>query len=210
MSFLTDVHQVYLTVKGEEILLPQTPGSITISNADKTKEETLVNGRPFTIAQYDGSQTFKFDFVITKQAYPYTFEEALKGIRFYTDLVWQIKVDRQPIELTIIRKHGQPSTHVKVLLKDYSYIEDSEDLSDYTFSVTFVEYHPQKNQELPYMPSQERHHLLVAGENTGWSAENKGTIGKAVGVATQEDIEKAEQLASRRKEWESLVNGVTT
>lgn len=210
MSILTEVHKIYLTVKREDILLPQTPSSITISNADNTQEETLVNGAPFTIPQLDGAQTFDFEFSITKQAYPFTFKEALKEAKFFTDLLWQIKVDREPIELNILRRNGQTSTHATVLLKDYSYIEDSEDLSDFTFSVSFIEYHPQKNQELPYVPSQERHHLLVAGESTGWSAETKGALKEAVGVATQEDIEKAEHIASRRMEWEGLVSGTTT
>ncbi len=210
MNVISDIYKVYLTVKDEDILLPQTPASITISNADNTIEEKLVNGRPFTIAQLDGAQTFKFEFSITKEAYPFTFKDALKGIRYYTDLVWQIKEDREPIGLTIIRTHGQPSTCVTVLLQDYSYIEDYDDLNDYTFSVTFVEYHPQKNQELPYSPSSERHHLLVAGEATGWSAEIKGAVQQAVGTATAEDLERAEHLASRRKEWESLQNGTTT
>lgn len=210
MNVISDIYKVYLTVKGEDILLPQTPASITISNEDKTKQETLVNGRPFTIPQIDGAQTFKFEFSITKEAYPFTFKDALKGIRYYTDLVWQIKEDRQPIGLTIIRTHGQPSTCVTVLLQDYSYIEDYDDLNDYTFTVTFVEYHPQKNQELPASAEPERHHLLVAGEATGWSSEIKGAVKEAVGTATTDDLERAKHLASRRKEWESLQNGTTT
>lgn len=210
MSVLQDLYKVYLTVKGEEILLPQTPASITISNQDNTKQETMVNGRPFTMAQIDGAQTFKFDFSITREVYPFTFKEALKGIRYYTDLLWQIKEDREPIGLTIIRTHNQPSTNVTVLLQDYSYVEDYEDLNDYTFSVSFIEYHPQKNQELPYSPSAERHHLLAAGEATGWSAEIKGAVRQAVNVATTDDLLRAKHIASRRKEWESLQNGTTT
>ncbi len=203
MNVISDIYKVYLTVKDEDILLPQTPASITISNEDKTKLETLVNGQPFTIAQLDGAQTFKFDFSITKEAYPFTFKDDLQGIRFYTDLVWGIKNDREPIELTIIRTHDQPSTHVTVLLQDYSYVEDYEDLNDYTFSVTFVEYHPQKNQELPYSPSAERHHLLVAGEAKGWSAEVKGATKTAVGSATTDDQIKYEQVQARREQWQN-------
>lgn len=210
MSVLDDIYKIILTVKDEDIQLPQTPESVTISNEDKTQVETLVNGRPFTIPQLDGPQTFKFDFVITNKAYPFTFKEELKGIRFYTDLLWGIKNDREPIELTILRNHGKPDTHVTVLLKDYSYIEDSADLSDYTFSVAFVEYHPQVNQELPYRGSRERHHLLIAGENRSWSTEIKGTVGQAVGTATEEDLHKADVLESRRLEWEGLVNGTST
>lgn len=179
-SVLTDIYKVYLTVRGEDILLPQTPDSIEISNDDKTQIEQLVNGMPFTYPQLDGPQTFKFNFEVTKQTYPYTFKEAVKGIRYFTDLVWNIKAWREPIELTIIRTHGQPSTHSRVYLMDYPYKEEADNLSDYIFSVSFVEYYPQKNQELQ---TTETHHLLIAGEATGWSAENKGAVQQAVGDA---------------------------
>ncbi len=183
MSVLSDIYKVYLTVKGEDILLPQTPDKIEISNEDKTQVLTLVNGRPFTVPQLDGPQTFKFDFEITRQTYPYTFEEAVKGIRFFTDLVWQIKQDREPIELTIIRTRGEPSTHATVLLQNYPYVEEADNNSDYIFSVSFVEYYPQKNQELQ---TTETHHLLVAGEATGWSEEIKGAAKMAVGQANSD------------------------
>lgn len=191
MAILNDIYKVYLTVNGQDILLPLTPDSIEISTTDKTKEETLVNGRPFTIAQLDGAQTFKFNFEIFNKPYPFLFMEGFRGIRFFTDLVWQIKQDRKPIELTILRTNGKPHTHSIVLLQDYSYTEDADNLSDYTFSVSFIEYYPQKNQELQ---TTETHHLLAAGESSGWNAEIKGAIQQAVGNA---DID-----AQVKRDWQ--------
>lgn len=206
-SVLNDIYKVYITYKGEDILLPQTPDSIEIANEDNTQSVTLANGRPFTYAQLDGPQTFTFNFEITTKAYPYQFEEAIKGIRFFTDLVWYIKQDREPIELTIIRTHDEPSTHVKIYLQDYSYKEEADNLSDYIFSVKFIEYHPQVNQELPYVSSSERHHLLVAGDAVGWDAESKGASQKAVDDANAADMERIANNEHRLKEWEGLQNG---
>ena len=203
-SVLNDIYKVYITYKGEDILLPQTPDSIEISNEDKTASETLVKGRPFTYGQLDGPQTFKFNFEITKKTYPYTFKEAVKGIRFFTDLVWYIKQDREPIELTIIRTHDEPSTHVKVFLQDYPYKEEADNLSDYIFSVTFIEYHPQKNQELPYVGSSERHHLLVAGDSSEWSSENKGAQQDALNGTTADEKFRESLNEHRQKEWDNL------
>lgn len=161
MMTLANIYRVYIN----DTLLPQTPSSITISNANKNEVETLANGRPFTLAKLDGAQKFEFDFVVTQKQYPWTFPPAVKGVRYFTDLVWQIKEDREPVTLTILRSRNQPSTCVTVLLDDYSYTEDAKQGSDYTFHVSFTEYHPQDNQEIN---ADTTHHLITAGEARGW------------------------------------------
>lgn len=200
---LTKVYRFYLTVNGNDILLPQTPGSFTISNKNKNEEFTMANGRPFTLPRFDGAQTFEFEFEITTKAYPYTFADSLEGIRFYTDLVWQIKQDRNPITLTILRSRNQPSTCVHVLLDDYSYTEDAENGNDYIFKLKFTEHHPQNNQELDV---EVKHHLITAGDARGWvDDEDKRDISDAAEQAMKEEqerLEKEQKLAEKEAEAE--------
>lgn len=187
MNNLTNVYKFYLN----DILLPQTPGSFTISNQNNNEEIQLANGNPFTLALLDGAQKFEFEFEITTKAYPYTFSDALEGIRFYTDLVWQLKQDRNPILLTILRSRGQPSTCVHVLLDDYSYTEDAENANDYTFKLSFTEYHPQNNQELDIRA---KHHLITAGNARGWvDDEDKRDVSDAAQQAMKEEQERQEK-----------------
>lgn len=195
----SDIYKFYIN----DVLLPQTPSSFTISNDNKNEVVTLANGLPFTVAKYDGAQKFEFEFDITQKAYPFTFKEELQGIRFYTDLVWKLSMDREPVTLTIIRSHGQPSTCVTALLDDYSYTEDAENAGDYTFKISFTEYHPQNNQELD---GQIEHHLITAGNARGWvDAEDKREISAAAERAAEEEAQRAEkerQLDEKEKEAE--------
>lgn len=138
----SSAYKVYV----DNVLLPQTPSAITISNNNHNEEITLANGRVFTPLKLDGCQTFEFDFEIPLKKNKVTFDHELKGIRFYTDLVWNIKAKREPIRLTIERTNGQPNTDVRVILQDYSYTEDAENGNAYTFSLKFTEYAPQINQ----------------------------------------------------------------
>lgn len=203
MNDLTLVYKFFIN----DIQLPQTPGSFTISNSNQNETVILANGRPFTIPRLDGPQKFEFEFEITTKAYPYTFKDALEGIRFYTDLVWQIKQDRNPVVLKIIRSQNQPPTCVTVLLDDYSYTEDAENANDYIFKVSFTEYHPQNNQELDV---QIEHHLITAGEARGWVDEqDKREISDAAKQAEKEEQERQEKekkLAEKEKEAEERKN----
>ena len=75
----------------EDVLLPQTPVSVTISNNNKNQEVTLANGRPFTIPQFDGAQKFEFEFEFTLNDYPWQFTDTKEDIRFYTDFFGVLK-----------------------------------------------------------------------------------------------------------------------
>lgn len=131
----------------DDVLLPITPAQITIKNANKNISTQLVDGRPATIPQLDGAQQVTFDFIIPNQKETCAFNEELKGIRFYTDLVWYIKQKRQPVVLTITRANGV-YTNIVAMLDDYSYVEDAEHNSDYYFSVSFTEWAEWRNQEI--------------------------------------------------------------
>lgn len=202
MRVLTDIYKVYIN----NVLLPQTPESITISNSNNNEVITLANGQSFTLPRLDSPQKFEFEFEITQKAYPWTFQEAMHGIRFFTDMVWQIKQDRNPIPLTITRTRGQPPTNVTVLLDDYSYTEDANNASDYKFKVTFTEWHPQNNQELD---TNITHHLITAGYARGWVDEvNKEELAEekriedekaAEEAEKQKKLEEKEQAAEERK-----------
>lgn len=184
---LTNIYEFWI----DDVKLPQTPGSFTISNNNKNEEITLANGQPFTLPQLDGAQKFEFEFEYTTKDYPWQFTDIKEDIRFYTDYFWRIKDNRNPVKLTIIRSRGEPSTCVEVLLDDYSYTEDADNGNDYIFKLSFSEYHPQNNQELDI---DIQHHLIAAGHARGWvDEEDKREISDAAEQAMKEEKERQEK-----------------
>lgn len=161
---LSDLHKVRIGA----YYCPITPESIEISNEDKTIIDTMANGDFITVPQFDGTQTFSFDLRIYKECYPFTFEQYWKGKdhKFWTDYIWTLKNKGEPIELVIERKSG---THMveKVMLKDYSYVEDANDLSDFTIHLTFIDYKMHKNQELDVGVT---HQLIADRQARGWKS----------------------------------------
>lgn len=178
------MHQVYIGGK----CLPQTPAKITISNQNHNEEFMMANGRPFTCPRWDGAQKFEFDFEITMDEYPFTIKGVNRQVRWWTDYLWQIKQNKRPISLEILRRDPYPDTYVMVLLDDYSYVEDAENKSDYIFSVSFTEYNEQNNQE---QDAGIQHHLLVAREARSWIGEVDEEA-----IAEEKRIEQAKQAAA--------------
>lgn len=161
---LTDAHKVRIG----KYYLPITPEIISISNEDHIETKTMANGDFITVSYLDGPQSFGFDIRIYKHDYPFTFTEYWKGRdhKFWTDYLWTLKNEGKPIELVIERSSGVHMVE-KVLLKDYSYEEDANDLSDFTIHVTFIDYKMHKNQELDVGVT---HQLIADRQARGWKS----------------------------------------
>lgn len=156
----SNAYKIYI----DEELLPITPAAVNITNQNKNEEFMLANGRPFTVARYDGAKKFSFEFEVTLRTdYSFVFPGANCNPEFWKTHLEDIKEKRDPIYLVIERK-SSTSTYC-VLLDDYSYDEDNDNANDYIFSVSFTEYHPQNNQELD---TEVEHHLITAKEARGW------------------------------------------
>lgn len=161
---LSDAHRVRIG----EYYLPITPEVISISNSDNTEVSTMANGDYLTVPGIDGPQKFSFDIRIFKNNYPFTFEEYWRGRdhKFWTDYLWTLKRNGNPIELVIERNTGRHMTEL-VMLQDYSYEEDANNMSDFTIHVTFIDFKTQNNQELDVNVT---HQLIADRQARGWKS----------------------------------------
>ena len=158
---MDEVTKIYL----DTVLLPQTPDTWHVENSNQNEVIMLASGRHATVPQLDGAQKFKINFEVTNKAYPgLTFADDLKPMRFYTDLLWQIKEDRRAVTITIIRANGH-NLCLRALLDDYSYDEKAENASDFEFTTTWTEYTEWHNQQLDVNIE---HHLINAKAARGW------------------------------------------
>lgn len=164
---LTDAHEVYL----DGTLLPQTPSKITYEYIDQTETIRLANQGNFTIPRKDAPMKISFDFVCSTEKYPFTWDVDYDRKR-WTDWLWQIKQDCRPIFFAIYRYHeggngsGTFNVGMKVLLTDWSFVEDAEQDSDFIISVTLLEYCPQTNLEVN---EDVQHHLIQNRRVRGWA-----------------------------------------
>lgn len=171
---LTNAHEVYLDGR----LIPQTPSKITYEYPDQTETIRLANQGNLTIPRWDAPIKVSFDFVCTTGKYPFTWDTDYERKR-WTDYLWQIKQDRRPINFAIWRykenenEGGTFNVSMKVLLTDWSFVEDAEQDSDFIISVTLMEYFSQNNLEIN---EDVQHHLIQNRRNRGWAERGRGFI----------------------------------
>lgn len=139
---LTDAHKVWL----DGNLLPLTPEKITYEYEDRTEVITLCNGETLTVGHKDGPVTVKFEFKDTTHDYPWI--EPLGRRGDWSDVFWIWKQNVYPFRFDVKRYYSKLNVSMIVLLKDWSFVEDANDNSDMTYSVTLIEYRPQTNMEI--------------------------------------------------------------
>lgn len=136
-----------------KMLIPVTPDSVKISNANTSESKQAVDGTPISYITHDKSQKLNMsffipiymDYVIDKS---YTFSDSIiTNFKYFTDELWRIKEARDPVVLTISFSDGT-SINGKWVLFDYDYTIDASKGSDIYFNLTFEEYYPADNQEV--------------------------------------------------------------
>lgn len=151
-------HRFYL---GDR-LLPQTPAKITVEYPDNTETIRIASDTNLTIPHHDSPIKISFDFELTTRNYPWTWDVSEHFI--WTDKLWEWKQKKEPINFLMVREEAFDIA-MKVLLTDWSFVEDAENESDITVSVTLIEYFPQTNVEIN---TDIEHHLIKNRNNRGW------------------------------------------
>lgn len=144
------------------VLLPVTPSSFSVDNDNQNLVDQLVDGDPVTIAKLDGAQTIKMTLLLPLYPDPsFTFdmEQVVVEPKYYRDMFWKLKQDREPVVFTINYPDGD-FVNGKFLLQTYSYTQDAKNGSDYSVELTLVEYYPAENQE---MSEQIQNNLITHG-----------------------------------------------
>lgn len=163
---LEDAHKVWLNDR----MIPQTPEKITYEYPDNTEIHRLANEGNFTVPKLDSPIKISFDFKITYQEYPWTWDTHTTGVaqrEYWTNLLWYIKLYKRPVRFEVLRKISSINVSMMVLLTDWSFVEDANDNSDITISVNLIEYCPQLNLETD---ATVEHHLIQNRIARGWAA----------------------------------------
>ena len=169
---LTDAHEVYI----DGILLPQTPSKITYEYPDETEVVRLANQENYTIPKHDSPIKISFDFVCSTEKYPFTWDTDYDRKR-WTDYLWTIKQERRPVNFAVWRYHdsknqsGTFNVAMKMLVTDWSFVEDAEQDSDFIISITLLQYFEQRNLEID---TDIQHHLIANRRARGWAATGRG------------------------------------
>lgn len=175
-------HQVW--INGHVIRF--TPGSIDLKNSNKNEIVRMGNDSFITVSNRDDAFEYSFEFKVPIFRLPETIlpweivdpeeSEPTYSHNWWKDYFWNLKNNDnmrfEPIEFVIERTDGQHTVE-KMLLKDYSCVEDAEDDSAFTFSVTLMEYRMCNNQELD---TDLEHHLIQSRQARGWKA-GRGRMG---------------------------------
>lgn len=136
-----------------EWLLPVTPSSVKISNANTSESKQTVDGTPISYITHDKAQKLTMSFFIPiymdyikDTSYTFTQSDIL-NFKDFTDKLWTWKEKRDPLLLTIGFSDGT-CINGKWVLFDYDYTIDASKGSDIYFNLSFEEYYPAENQEV--------------------------------------------------------------
>lgn len=174
-SELRGVYEIYL----DDRLIPQTPSKITWEYPDENETIRLANQGNLTIPRTDSPIKISFDMVCTSETYPFTYDVTYVRKK-WTDFLWEIKSQRKPVNFEVVRKgnytisrpgDGIFSVSMKVLIADWSFVEDAEQNDDFIISITLLQYFEQKNLEIN---SDVQHHLIQNRRARGWTEIGRG------------------------------------
>ena len=189
-------------------LVDYTPKSVDLKTSSNNEVKRMVDDTYITIAKRQDPFEYSFEFkvpIFNPTEYPWIAVDTSASEGFHThswwkDYFWNLKnndsVRFKPLEFVIERTDGEHTVE-KVLLKDYSCVEDAEDDSAFTFSVTFMSYRMMDNQEVN---ADLRNNLIRSRQVRGWKlGRGLGTGGFSTyvsdsdyGVATAEDMKEVE------------------
>ena len=159
---LSHTHEFYF----DGVRLPQTPSKFTIKNTDNTEVMMMNDEEPFTLLHKDGVFQLDFEFKLTDRVLPYQWhtDDVQHSKDYWYRLFYTRKMQKEPIEVCILRLEYD-HYFCPCIVQDYSFTEDAEDNNDWTVSVSMIEYHPQRNQEID---TEITHHLTQNRVNALW------------------------------------------
>ena len=135
------------------MLLPVTPDSVKISNNNTSESKQTVEGTPISFITHDKSQKLSMSFFIPiymdyviDTSYTFT-DSVITNFKFFTDELWRLKENKDPVILTITFADGT-SINGKWVIFDYDYTIDASKGSDIYFNISFEEFYPAENQEI--------------------------------------------------------------
>lgn len=121
-----------------DMLLPVTPGAMTIKVDNQNKTVTLINGSKINILKLPGLSDISFNALLPNRQYPFAqYAGGFQGAQYYLSHLETLKTSCQPFQFNVIRTDDSgavlmESQAMQVSLESYELEEDAE---EYEFDV---------------------------------------------------------------------------
>lgn len=111
------------------VLLPVTPGAVTLKVKSNNKVVSLIDEGDINILKAPGLKEIKFDAILPNQDYPFNNSGSARA-GYYANLLETLKTGRIPFQFVITRSfpdgRGLDGTSIRMTLEDYSIKEDAD------------------------------------------------------------------------------------
>ena len=126
------------------VLFPIAPEKVTTKIENKNITADLLAGGEVSIPKKPGLTEFSFDVLLPNNRYPFAiYKDKYRNAKYYLDKLEAWKKKKSKIQFILIRKTPKANlfnTNVKVTIEDYNIIDDVEEGTDITVSITLKQY----------------------------------------------------------------------
>ena len=128
------MYQFYM----DDMLLPVTPGAMTLKVANQNKTVTLINEGEINIPKLPGLSKISFNALLPNKEYPFAqYESGFQNAHYYMDKLELLKTKCLPFQFQVIRTDDRgemlmDSLDMQVSLEEYELEENAE---EYEFDV---------------------------------------------------------------------------
>ena len=128
------MYQFYM----DDMLLPVTPGAMTLKVANQNKTVTLINEGEINILKLPGLSKISFNALLPNKEYPFAqYESGFQNAHYYMDKLELLKTKCLPFQFQVIRTDDRgemlmDSLDMQVSLEEYELEENAE---EYEFDV---------------------------------------------------------------------------
>ena len=128
------MYQFYM----DDMLLPVTPGAMTLKVANQNKTVTLINEGEINILKLPGLSKISFNALLPNKEYPFAqYESGFQNAHYYMDKLELLKTKCLPFQFQVIRTDDRgemlmDSLDMQVSLEEYELEENAE---EYEFDI---------------------------------------------------------------------------
>lgn len=139
------MYQFYM----DDMLLPVTPGAMTLKVANQNKTVTLINEGEINILKLPGLSKISFNALLPNKEYPFAqYESGFQNAHYYMDKLELLKTKCLPFQFNVIRTDDSgsllmQSQPMQVSLESYELEENAEEYEfDVMAKIELLQYKP--------------------------------------------------------------------
>lgn len=148
------MYQFYM----DDMLLPVTPGAMTLKVANQNKTVTLINEGEINILKLPGLSKISFNALLPNKEYPFAqYESGFQNAHYYMDKLELLKTKCLPFQFQVIRTDDRgemlmDSLDMQVSLEEYELEENAEEYEfDVMAKIELLQYKPYGTKTIEFM-----------------------------------------------------------